>query len=157
MPPLSYGTALADEAKLLGVLDSPMALAVILGGLGLPLAVWVLSGYLAQFPREVEEAAALDGCSQISATWRVFLPAAWPAVLATLVMVFVLSWNRFDVPSLLAFSAIKTVPIVLSSFVSYELELDWPSGAAVLIVGMLPALVAVLVAQRALRAFTPLQ
>lgn len=157
MPPLAYGPALADAARAIGLYDSVVGLAVAEGGLAVPLAVWILGGYLAEIPREVEEAAALDGSTLARTLWRVLLPAAWPGLAATLAVVFILCWNLFAVPSLLAFGSIQTVPLVLSSFWTYEKEMDWSTAAAALVVGMLPALLAVALAQRVLRSLAPIR
>jgi ABC-type glycerol-3-phosphate transport system permease component len=156
MPPLTYGPAVADGARAVGLFDSLVGLVLIEAGLTFPLAFWVLVGYVGEVPRDVEEAAALDGSRFSITLWHILLPATWPGVMATLVVVFVVCWNLFDVPSLLSFSRLQTVPIVLSSFVSYEKDLEWPPAAASLIVGMLPAFVAIALAQRVLRSFAPL-
>ena len=63
MPPLTYGPALADGAKVVGLFDSLIGLALVEAGLTFPLAFWVLAGYVGELPRDVEEAAALDGSS----------------------------------------------------------------------------------------------
>ncbi len=156
MPPLAYGPALADEVRLVGLYDSVVGLALAEAGLTAPLAIWILTGYLAELPYEVDEAAALDGSTLSRTLWCILLPAAWRGLVATLVVVFILCWNLFTVPSLLAFGSIETVPIVLSSFWTYEKEMDWSTAAAALVVGMLPAVLAVAVAQRVLRSFAPL-
>src|SRR5439155_9806406 len=116
-----------------------------------------LGGYLARLPRELEEAAALDGCSPAGAAWRILLPAAWPGVVATGLVVFVLDWNLFEIPSLLSLSAVKTVPLVLSAFLTYERDLEWQPAAAALVVGLVPVVVAVALAQGVLRSFSPLE
>jgi len=156
MPPLAYGPALADGARLVGLYDSVVGLVLAEAGLTAPVAIWILTAYLAELPYDVDEAAALDGSTLAMTLWCLLLPAAWRGLVAALVVVFILCWNLFAVPSLLAFGSIQTVPIVLSSFWTYEKEMDWSTAAAALVVGMLPAVLVVAVAQRVLRSFAPL-
>jgi len=155
IPPIAYGPPLVDETRALGLFDSPVGLTVVEAGLGLPFALWVLASYLSSVPREIDEAGALDGCGALGHLRWIVLPMVWPALVATLVVLFVLCWNLFEIPSLLAFASIQTVQIVLSSFVSYEKEMEWPTAAASLVVGMLPAFFAVALGQRLLRSFSP--
>ncbi len=156
LPVIAYGPPLADGARWLGLYDTLAGLVLVEAALTLPLAIWLLGGYLARLPRELDEAAALDGCSELAALWRVLLPAAWSGVAATAVVVFVLDWNLFEVPSLLSLTTVKTVPLVLSAFLTYERDLEWQPAAAALLVGLAPALLAVVAAHRALRTLAPL-
>src|SRR5439155_18882821 len=99
---------------------------------------WLLGGYLARLSPDVEEAAALDGCGLFGALWRVLLPNCASGLAASGVVIFVLDWNLFQLPSLLSLSRVKTVPLVLSAFLTYERDLEWPPAAAAMAVGLLP-------------------
>lgn len=60
----------------------------------LPMAIWLLRGFLANLPRELEEAALMDGCGPWTTFWRITMPAALPGVVATAIFVFLLSWDE---------------------------------------------------------------
>ena len=108
-----------------------------------PLAVFVLYGAIAQLSVQWEEAAVLDGAGLLQVVGRVILPLLTPTVAATAVVLFVLDWNMLLVPLILTSGEIKTIPVAMSDFFTFERELDWPTAAAALIVSLGP--VAVLV------------
>jgi multiple sugar transport system permease protein len=82
---------------------------------GMPFAAWVLTGYFSTIPRELEEAARVDGCSRMGALFRVILPVAMPGIVSATIYCFLLSWNEL----LYAFTFVtseakKTLPMWLS-------------------------------------------
>ena len=99
----------------LGLTDSLLALVVTYPVFGMPFATWVLTGYFATIPRELEEAARVDGCGRLGALVRVIIPVALPGIISATVYCFLLSWNEL----LYAFTFIssnnkKTLPMWLS-------------------------------------------
>ena len=58
-------------------------------------AIWLLTGYFSTIPRDIEEAAMIDGCSRLSAVFRVLIPLARPGIVATVIFVFIWAWNEF--------------------------------------------------------------
>jgi len=99
----------------LGLTNSLLALIVTYPVFGMPFAAWVLTGYFSTIPRELEEAARVDGCSRMGALFRVILPVAMPGIVSATIYCFLLSWNEL----LYAFTFItseakKTLPMWLS-------------------------------------------
>jgi ABC-type glycerol-3-phosphate transport system permease component len=154
LPAMAYVIPLSDLARRTHLYDTFAAVTLASAAVYAPLAVYVLVGYLAQAPRSLEEAARLDGASLWQVVWKVVAPAAGPAVAATAVLVFVLEWNLFLVPTLLTLGHVKTVPIALSDFYTYERELEWSNAAAALTLSLLPVAALVVVAHRTLERFS---
>ncbi len=150
LPVMAYVIPLADFTRHLGLHDTFVGVALADTAVYTPLAVYILYGYLVQVRGELEEAARLDGASLLQVLWRVVLPAATPGIAATAVLVFVLNWNLFLVPTMLTLSHVKTIPVALSDFYTYERELEWSTAAAALIISLLPAAVLVVMAHRVL-------
>ena len=75
--------------------DSLSGLILVNTAYSLAFSSWLLTAYLAAVPDEIEEAAQVDGCSRLSALWRVMLPVASPGVVTTIVFVFIGAWNEF--------------------------------------------------------------
>jgi len=99
----------------LHLVDTPYSLMITYPVFGMPFATWLLTGYFSTIPRELEEAARVDGCSRIGALFRVILPVTLPGVITATVYCFLLSWNEL----LYAFTFIssdsnKTLPMWLS-------------------------------------------
>ena len=119
-----------------------------------PLAAFILYGYIAHLPPDYEEAACLDGADFAQRMVQVVLPAVAPGVIATGVIVFVLSWNQFFLPLRLTSTQIKTIPVMMRDFFVLDREFEWPKVAAVLIISLIPVGVFVTVAHRSLEWFS---
>ncbi len=118
-----------------------------------PLAIYVLYGALVQLSTEWEEAAWLDGASIFSVIRRVVLPLVGPTMGATAIILFVLDWNLLLVPLVLTAGGLKTVPVAMIDFFTFERELEWPTAAAALIISLLPVAILVAVFHRVLDRF----
>ncbi|QKH38891.1 carbohydrate ABC transporter permease [Achromobacter pestifer] len=79
----------------LSLLDTRLGLILAVATYAVPFSVWVLKGYFAQVPPEIEEAAIVDGASRIGALWRVVLPVALPGIVATFLFCFILAWDDY--------------------------------------------------------------
>jgi multiple sugar transport system permease protein len=107
---------------------------------GLPFVVWMMKGFFDEIPREYEEAAMTDGYSRIEAIWKIVLPEALPAMLATAVFVLITAWNEFVFIQLLNPSRATTVPPFLYAIIGYG-QIEWGRMAATSVVFLLPVVV----------------
>jgi multiple sugar transport system permease protein len=114
---------------------------------GLPIIIWVMIGFFEDVPPDLEDAALIDGCSYLSAFWRVALPLVKPGVVATAILSFVFSWNNFLFSVILAGRQTRTLPIAVYNMISYE-EINWGTLAAAATLITLPVLLLALVVQR---------
>ena len=113
-----------------------------------PLAIWMLTGFFRQLPRDLEDAARLDGASRVRALWDVLLPIAAPGVASTAILVFLYSWNEF----LFAFSFTLgperyTVPVAITLFRG-RYQVPWGEIMAAAVVATIPVALIVLAFQR---------
>ena len=153
LPVMAYIIPLGESMRRAKLEDTFVGLLLAQTAVLAPLAVYVLQGYLAQLPVELEEAAALEGASAWQVLGQVALPLAAPGLAATGLILFVLSWNQFLVPLVLTTSQIKTIPVAMSDFFTFERELEWPTAAAALIVSLLPLAALVTIAHGVLERF----
>jgi multiple sugar transport system permease protein len=107
---------------------------------GLPFVVWMMKGFFDEIPREYEEAAMTDGYSRLEAIWKIVLPEALPAMLATAVFVLITAWNEFVFVQLLNPSKATTVPPFLYAIVGYG-QTEWGRMAATSVVFLLPVII----------------
>lgn len=98
LPGLTNIIPLYKLASDLGLLNTYTSLIVTFGGLGVPLGVWIMKGFFDAIPREVEEAAAIDGATRPQVLVRILVPIAMPAVLANFLINVVYNWNNFFLP-----------------------------------------------------------
>ncbi|TMI87099.1 MAG: carbohydrate ABC transporter permease [Bacillati bacterium ANGP1] len=150
LPVMAYVIPLSDITRRLGLRDTFGGVALAAAAEFAPLAVYILYGYLARAPVALEEMAHLEGASPLETLWRIVVPGAAPGLAATAVLVFVLNWNLFLVPTALTLDHVKTIPVALSDFYTYERELEWSNAAAALVVSLLPVAAVALLAHRVL-------
>lgn len=122
----------------LHLLNSLAGLILIYTTLNIPFAVFLMRGYFEDIPRELEEAAYIDGCGFLNAIWRVLLPAIWPGLVATVVFVFTAAWSELIFAVMFINSEnLKTVPIGLTMFVS-KFNVDWGMMMAATTMALVP-------------------
>ena len=113
---------------------------------GLPFIIWVMTLFEG-LPRELEEAAVIDGASRQMAFFKVLLPLTGPGVLTSSILAFVFSWNNFMFGVVLTGSRTKTLPIAVFNFMAYS-EINWGGLMAAAVVITLPVIVIALFTQK---------
>jgi sorbitol/mannitol transport system permease protein len=141
LPPIAALLPIYLILQKLQLLDNIFALTVFYVAMNLPLAVWLLRSFLKEIPRELVEAAELDGASTIKILYRVLVPISMPGIAATSLICFIFTWNEFLLAiNVTGFSA-ATAPVYLVGFVTAE-GLFFAQLSAVSIVVSLPVIIA---------------
>ena len=117
--------------------DSYLGITLLYTTFGLPFVVWMMKGFFDEIPKEYEEAAMLDGYSRLEAIWKIVLPEAFPAMLATSVFVIITAWNEFIFVLLLNRNRASTVPPFLYSTIGYG-QVEWGRMAATSVLFLIP-------------------
>jgi ABC-type glycerol-3-phosphate transport system permease component len=115
-----------------------------------PLAIWIMRGFIVTIPEELEHAAMTDGATRVGAMFRVILPIAGPGLIATATLSFIAAWNEF----MLALTFMneeqkKTLPLVLQQFVGRG-DVDWGAVMATSVIYTLPVVIFFLVLRKRL-------
>ena len=113
----------------------------------LPMTVVILRPFLMAMPRELEEAALIDGASRVTIFWRLALPLSMPALVTVGVLAFVTSWNAYLLPLLLLRDEMRTLPLGVADY-SSEHSSDTAGVLAFTTLAMIPALLLFLALQR---------
>jgi sorbitol/mannitol transport system permease protein len=132
-----------------GLLDNDWALVILYTGFNLPIAVWMIRSFLLEIPREMLEAARIDGAGVWSELTRVIMPIALPGIAATALICVIFTWNEFFFAYFLTTTKGPTVPVFMVSFLQSEGEY-WASLAAAATLASLPVILAGWIAQRQL-------
>ena len=120
----------------------------ILPALALPLAIWILTVFFRALPRELEEAAIVDGCGPVATLWRVFFPVAAPGIFTAAILVFIQCWNEFFFALLITTDpSVQTLPVGIAKFPG-QYMVPWGELAAAAVVATIPLVVVVLLLQR---------
>lgn len=127
--------------NLIGLIDSFPGLILAHIAIGVPLATWLMKGFFDRIPRELEQAAMIDGCSQLQALWHVILPLTRPGLSACAIYLFIVSWSEFIFArTLMSNDDHRVLTVGLQSFVN-EYVVDWSSLMAAGTISLLPVLV----------------
>jgi raffinose/stachyose/melibiose transport system permease protein len=134
----------------LGLLDNPLGLALPEAAFGLPLTIIILRPFFRSIPKELEDAAAIDGCGPLGFFFRVLLPLSRPALVTVAVLAIVSSWNQFLLPLVMLSDADNwTLPLGVTNF-STQYTTDTARILAYTTLALIPALAFYLVAERQL-------
>jgi raffinose/stachyose/melibiose transport system permease protein len=132
----------------LNLIDSMWGIILPQIAFGLPGNILILRGFFASIPRELDEAAAIDGCTPAGYFWRILLPLMRPALAAVIVLTMVASWNSFFLPLLvLNTEALYTLPLGIQQFQG-QYGTDWARILAFISIALTPTIVFYLLAER---------
>jgi trehalose/maltose transport system permease protein len=149
-PQVAVLSGMFELVRVLGLYDTLGALVLSDLMLTLPFTVWVLVTFMRQLPRELEEAAAMDGLGPLTLVFRIFLPLLWPALVATGLLAFIAAWNEFLFALTFTLSpGVRTVPVAIALIsASSAFELPWGAIMAASVIVTLPLVALVLLLQR---------
>jgi len=146
-PALSFLIPLFTVFQFLGLNNTLTALVITHLVITVPIVVYVMAGYFETLPRELEEAALIDGGSVWSTLRYVALPLARPGIVVATILAFIFSWNNFVFGAVLAGRATRTLPAAVYNVLTFE-QLAWGPLAAAAIVVTLPVLLLTIFIQK---------
>ncbi|WP_037578636.1 carbohydrate ABC transporter permease [Phaeacidiphilus oryzae] len=138
-----------DRATGLNLYGSRTGLVITYLTFSLPFAIWLLAGYFDTIPRDLDEAALVDGSGPLGALIRVILPAAMPGVIAVAVYSFMTAWGEVLFASVLTTDQTRTLAVGLRAYAS-QANVYWNQVMAASLVVSIPVVVGFLLLQRAL-------
>lgn len=147
IPPVALAGAWFTLSRSSGLDNTLAGLVLAHTTLNLPLALWLMGVFVRDVPRELEDAARIDGASTPTLLWRIVLPIVAPGFAATGVLCFVFSWNEFPVALSLTMKATATVPVAIAKF-AQGFEIQYTQMAASAALSILPAVALLLLGQR---------
>ena len=131
-----------------GLLNTRLGLILIYAGLNTSFVVWMMQSFLEEIPRDIEEAAMVDGDSRLTALWRVVVPLAAPGLIATAIFTVIATYNDFIIAlTMTSTPDAQTIPVGVSTLIG-KIEIQWGPMAAAGVVGALPIVIFALIVQR---------
>lgn len=142
LSPIVVVIGLFRIAAALGMVDTVNTIVIIYGAFAIAFTVWMLQSYFATIPKDLEEAAWLEGASRARALWRVFLPLAKPAIAVTAIFAFINAWNEFVIAlTMLRRQETYTLPIQVFSLVAGRYTVEWHHVMAASLLATVPVAV----------------
>jgi multiple sugar transport system permease protein len=130
------------------LLNTKLGLILIYAGLNTSFVVWMMQSFLEEIPRDIEEAAMVDGDSRLTALWRVVVPLAAPGLIATAIFTVIATYNDFIIALTLTSTPVaQTIPVGVSTLIG-KIQIEWGPMAAAGVVGALPIAIFALAVQR---------
>lgn len=126
----------------LNLIDNPLSIILSYLAFNLPITIMILLGFYKTFPREIEEAAVMDGCSVHRIFFQITLPMTIPVLSTTVIINMIYNWNEFVfVNTFISSDQWKTLTVGINNFVGQYLT-DWGAIGATLVISMIPILIA---------------
>lgn len=134
--------------KNMGLISNPLSLIITYTAVEIPFTTILMSGFISNIPRDLEEAAAMDGCNKLQSLRFVMFPLLLPGIVATGVFTFIYTWNEFLLALMLTNQQSKfTLPVGLS-FMMGEFNVNYGALAAGSVIALIPAIILFSYAQK---------
>jgi multiple sugar transport system permease protein len=134
--------------KALGLTNNYLGLVVLYTVVYIPFAVWLLVGFIRDFPIEIEESAMIDGCSRLRAVTQVMVPIIAPGMAVVALFAFIATWNEFLFAIVLTGIETKTMMVLVTSFTTGGTDAFYGEASASVVLGVLPAFAIAFILQR---------
>ena len=147
IPPIAMIIPLFLLLRTVGLTGSIWSLVIVYTYMNLPLTVWLLRGFFADMPKEIEEASFVDGASRLRTFLGITLPLTLPGFIATGLLCFIFAWNEFLFANILTGAATRTAPVGLTEYVT-PVSVEWNKIMAAGTLVVLPVWIGALSVQR---------
>ena len=141
-PPAAIAVPFVIIFSAIGLIDTYLGLVAIYVAITLPFSTWMLKSFVDEVPREVEEAAMVDGKSRLMAHLTVTIPLIRGGLFATTLFIFILNWSEFLFALVLSYSNIETIPVRLAKYVTATAGTLYGVQAALAVLAMVPLVIA---------------
>ncbi|MFO1414200.1 MAG: carbohydrate ABC transporter permease [Burkholderiales bacterium] len=146
-PAISFLIPLFTLFQAIGLTGTLVPIVITHLVLTLPISVYILAGYFETLPRELDEAAIVDGCTPWQSFLHVALPLARPGITVAAILAFIFSWNNFIFGAVLAGRTTRTLPVAIYNVLTFE-QIAWGPLAAAALLVTLPVLLLTLFVQK---------
>jgi len=147
LPRFAVVLPMYEISKSLGIYDTTFALSAALVAINQPFTIWLLRNFFADIPKELDEAAMIDGCTRIGMLWRVMIPLMRPGILTAGIFVFLFAFQEYLTALILTDTSSKTVPVFITTQLGQTLPMLQQAGAAAMLL-TLPVIAISFIAQK---------
>ncbi len=149
MPAVAVAIPILLMMRFIDLDDTLPGLVIPYVAFSLPLAIWILIGFFDEIPRELDDAAMVDGCTRLRVLWSVMLPLVRPGLIVAAIFAAIFIWNEFLVGMYIVNSqGLKTIPLGAAGLISAQRPIDWNVAATVGVVTIIPIFLFSLFVQR---------
>ena len=148
LPRLGYILPYFQVGQDIGLWDTYYLVIIVLVAVNQPFTIWIMRAFFMTVPREIEDAAMVDGASRFGAFWRVVIPVVWPGIIATSLFMLLVVYHEFILISILTQSK-QTLTVAMTQFIGgVSVPGSVPRQAAAAVISVIPLVVVVLLFQK---------
>jgi len=133
--------------KTLGMLDNIFALILTYLTFNIPITLWMMRGFFQAIPRDIEEAAMVDGCTRFQVFFKIVLPLVRTGMLATFTLCLIFSWIEFPFALVLTYTSSVTLPVSVTQFITHQ-GIQWGQMTAAAVLISLPVIIFAIAAHK---------
>lgn len=148
LPPIAILLPVFVLFQAMGLSNTRFSIVLAYTTLSLPLIVWVMKDYFASLPKELEEAAYIDGASRMLTFVKIALPLARPGIVTASILSLLLAWNDFIFAAILTNNQTRTSPVLLASYAGGETGTNWGAITASGVLVIIPVIIFSLLVQK---------
>ncbi len=149
VPPIALAVPLFLVSRKLGLSDKHITLILAYCTFLIPYVMWLMRGFFISIPKEMEEAALVDGCSRYGAFFKIIIPISIPSLISTFIFSIILAWNELLFALVLTSRYASTIPVAIASLAGdTEKGADWAALTAVGTVTVIPVIIFALLVQK---------
>jgi len=141
-PPAALAVPFVIVFSTVGLIDTYLGLIAIYTAITLPFSTWMLKSFVEDLPRELEEAAMLDGLTRLQAHLQITIPLIRGGLVSTFLFIFILNWSEFLFALVLSYTNVITIPVQLAKYVTATAGTLYGVQAALAVLAMLPLVLA---------------
>lgn len=141
-PPAAIAVPFVIIFSTIGLIDTYLGLIAIYIAVTLPFSTWMLKSFVDEVPKEVEEAAMIDGMTRVKVHLTVTIPLIKGGLFATTLFIFILNWSEFLFALVLSYTTIETIPVRLAKYVTATAGTLYGVQAALAVLAMIPLVIA---------------
>lgn len=146
-PPIAMVVPMFLVFRFINLLHTHWTLIIVYTVMNLPFAIWLMIGFFQDVPKEIDDAALVDGCNIWQTLWKVNVPAVAPGLVAAAILSIIFAWNEFLFAVILAGGNAKTLPVAVAGYIT-DRAIFWGPMSAASVVALIPILIFALFVQR---------
>lgn len=146
-PPIALVVPMFLLFRFAHLLQTIWALIIVYAAMNLPFAIWLMIGFFKDVPKDIDDAALVDGCTPWTSLWRINVPAVAPGLVAAAILSVIFAWNEFLFAVILGGGSAKTLPVAVAGFVT-DRAIFWGPMSAASVIALVPIAIFAMFVQR---------
>lgn len=149
VPPIALAVPMFLVARKLGLTDKHLTLIIAYSTFLIPYVMWLMRGFFLSLPRELEEAAVIDGCSRFGAFMRIIVPISLPGIISTFIFSMILAWEELLFALVLTNREATTIPVAIAGIAGdTDTGANWGALTAMGTITVVPVVIFALLVQK---------